>query len=65
MKIDSDFEGCSYYAEEAEEKLEVGTEKEVGAQERRSVQKNTQMRSQSVTQKDLKSTMKLSMIFVM
>jgi hypothetical protein len=52
MKSDTDFEDCSYYAEEGEEKGEgVGTEKEVREQSSRSNHKNPNIRSQSVTQK--------------
>lgn len=67
MKGNADFDGCSYFIEEGEVKQEKGatnqeTEKEEKRKGSRSVHRKTQERSQSVTHKDLKSTMGLGTI---
>lgn len=60
LKGEGDFEGCAYYAEEGE-KMELPSEKEVMRETSRSAhKKGAQIRSHSVTQKDIKSTMRLT-----
>lgn len=61
MKTEADFEDCSYYAENNQEKPDIiTTQKEVRDTSRNS-KNNTQTRSQSVTQKDIKPTLKLAL----
>lgn len=59
-KSEAELEHCEYYVEEQEEKPEL-KEKEVRETTSKSSHKPSQIRSQSVTQKDIKSTLKLGL----
>jgi hypothetical protein len=55
-KTEADLEHCEYYLEQTEEKIEKDKEAREGSSQGH---KPSQLRSQSVTQKDIKSTLKL------